>query len=103
MLTVDSRFNRSLREGQHRMQDADPTVRTDLLETLRTRFRCQDFLTGQRAVIERSLAKKCVAAIFPTGVGKSLCYQLPSQLLPGVTIVVSPLLALMNNQCDSLA
>ncbi len=70
---------------------------------LRERFGLEQFLEGQHAVIERLLAGKNVAAVFPTGGGKSLCYQLTSQMLPGTTVVVSPLIALMKDQCDSLA
>ena len=70
---------------------------------LADRFGLDDFREGQRAVIDRLLAGKNVAAVFPTGGGKSLCYQLPSQLLPGTTVVVSPLIALMKDQCDALA
>lgn len=72
-------------------------------EILRSRFGLQEFKTGQSAVIERLLAGKNVAAVFPTGGGKSLCYQLPSQMLTGTTVVVSPLIALMKDQCDALA
>jgi len=75
----------------------DPAV------VLKERFGLQDFLGGQREVIGRLLAGKNVAAVFPTGGGKSLCYQLPSQILPGTTVVVSPLIALMKDQCDALA
>ena len=70
---------------------------------LRDSFGLEAFRDGQAAVIERLLAGKNVAAVFPTGGGKSLCYQLPSQLLDGTTIVVSPLIALMKDQCDALA
>lgn len=73
------------------------------LELLRSRFGLEQFREGQQAVIDRLLAGKNVAAVFPTGGGKSLCYQLPSQLLPGTTVVVSPLIALMKDQCDALA
>ncbi len=72
-------------------------------QVLADRFGLEDFLDGQLDVIERLLAGKNVAAVFPTGGGKSLCYQLPSQMLPGSTVVVSPLIALMKDQCDALA
>jgi ATP-dependent DNA helicase RecQ len=72
-------------------------------DLLRTRFALEDFRSGQAAVIQRLLSGKNVAAVFPTGGGKSLCYQLPSQMLDGTTVVVSPLIALMKDQCDALA
>ena len=53
---------------------------------------------GQEAVISRLLAGKSAAAIFPTGAGKSLCYQLPALALPHLTLVISPLIALMHDQ-----
>ncbi|MCA9138080.1 MAG: ATP-dependent DNA helicase RecQ, partial [Planctomycetales bacterium] len=70
---------------------------------LRERFGLDDFRPGQADVIQRLFAGRNVAAVFPTGGGKSLCYQLPSQLLQGTTVVVSPLIALMKDQCDALA
>ncbi len=72
-------------------------------ETLRTQFGFDEFLPGQRPVIDALLAGSSAAAVFPTGGGKSLCYQLPALLLEGVTVVVSPLIALMKDQIDSLA
>jgi len=63
---------------------------------------CQSFLPGQQDVIENILSHKNSLAIFPTGSGKSLCYQLPSILLEGLTVVVSPLIALMQDQISSL-
>ena len=75
----------------------------DPVKVLRDRFGLDGFRDGQQTVIERLLAGKNVAAVFPTGGGKSLCYQLPSQMLPGTTVVVSPLIALMKDQCDALA
>ncbi|EFK08716.1 ATP-dependent DNA helicase, RecQ family [delta proteobacterium NaphS2] len=56
------------------------------------------FLDGQKDVIDRIIAGESAAAIFPTGAGKSLCYQLPAMHLPGMTLVVSPLLSLMKDQ-----
>jgi ATP-dependent DNA helicase RecQ len=69
---------------------------------LRERFGFAEFRSGQQAVIEHLLAGRSSAAVFPTGSGKSLCYQLPSLLLPGMTLVVSPLIALMKDQIDAL-
>lgn len=69
---------------------------------LREVFGHEDFRAGQSAVVEALLAGRSAAAIFPTGSGKSLCYQLPALLLPGLTLVVSPLLALMKDQIDVL-
>jgi ATP-dependent DNA helicase RecQ len=71
-------------------------------DVLRDRFGLERFLPGQEAVIGHLLAGRSAAAVFPTGGGKSLCYQLPALLLPGVTLVVSPLIALMKEQIDRL-
>ena len=69
-------------------------------QRLSARFGFQRFLPGQRQVVETILAGESAAAIFPTGAGKSLCYQLPALELPGLTLVVSPLLSLMKDQID---
>ncbi len=74
----------------------------DPSQRLRDDFGLSSFHPGQRAVIDRLLAGKNAAAVFPTGGGKSLCYQLPALLFPGATIVISPLIALMKDQCDAL-
>jgi len=74
----------------------------DLHETLRTRFGLTDFRPGQEAVMQALLAGRSALALFPTGAGKSLCYQLPALLLDGVTLVISPLIALMKDQVESL-
>lgn len=73
-----------------------------LEQCLQSRFGFEQFLPGQRQVMEHLLAGRSAAAVFPTGAGKSLCYQLPALLLDGVTLVVSPLIALMKDQIDSL-
>jgi ATP-dependent DNA helicase RecQ len=74
----------------------------DLDSALQRHFGFEEFRPGQREVIEALLAGNSAAAVFPTGSGKSLCYQLPALLLEGVTLVVSPLIALMKDQIDAL-
>ncbi len=71
-------------------------------DVLRQTFGFDTFRPGQEAVIGQLLAGHSSAAVFPTGSGKSLCYQLPALLLPGLTVVVSPLIALMKDQLDKL-
>ncbi|GHB24622.1 RecQ family ATP-dependent DNA helicase [Salinicola rhizosphaerae] len=66
--------------------------------TLQTVFGFDDFRGGQADVVERVITGRSTAAIFATGAGKSLCYQLPALALPNLTLVVSPLLALMQDQ-----
>lgn len=70
--------------------------------TLRRSFGLDRLRQGQRELIERVLAGESLLAVMPTGAGKSLCYQLPGVLLDGRTVVVSPLIALMKDQCDKL-
>ncbi len=69
---------------------------------LRERFGLESFRPGQLRVIDALLERGGALAVFPTGSGKSLCYQLPALLLEGVTVVVSPLIALMKDQIDFL-
>jgi ATP-dependent DNA helicase RecQ len=69
---------------------------------LHDRFGLHDFRPGQRHVIECVLSRGGALAVFPTGGGKSLCYQLPALLFEGVTVVISPLIALMKDQIDYL-
>jgi ATP-dependent DNA helicase RecQ len=71
-------------------------------QALRSTFGFEDFRPGQGAIIETVLAGADVLAIMPTGSGKSLCYQLPALLRDGLTVVVSPLIALMRNQVAQL-
>ena len=72
------------------------------LEVLAARFGFDAFRPGQEQVVEALVAGRSALAVFPTGGGKSLCYQLPALLLGGTTIVVSPLIALMKDQIDFL-
>ena len=74
----------------------------DLHATLEQRFGFDAFRPGQEQVIRALLDGRSAAAIFPTGGGKSICYQLPALLMPGLTLVVSPLIALMKDQIDQL-
>src|SRR6202521_4130868 len=78
---------------------ADLAAATSLLRTV---FGFASFRDGQAEIIETILAGRDVLAIMPTGSGKSLCYQLPALLRDGLTIVVSPLIALMRNQVAQL-
>ena len=71
-------------------------------KALRSTFGFEDFRPGQGAVIESVLAGADVLAIMPTGSGESLCYQLPALLRDSLTVVVSPLIALMRNQVAQL-
>ncbi len=73
------------------------------LEILKRQFGFDRFLAGQEAVVGRLLQGRSTLAVFPTGGGKSLCYQLPALVLDGLTLVISPLLALMKDQIDFLA
>src|SRR5687767_15549404 len=74
----------------------------DWSELLRTHFGFESFRSGQLEVIRALEDHRAALAVFPTGAGKSLCYQLPALAFEGVTLVVSPLLALMKDQIDFL-
>ena len=75
---------------------------TDLLKTLKNTFGYSEFRPLQREIIQASLDGRDVFALLPTGGGKSLCFQLPALLRTGLTVVVSPLIALMKDQVDQL-
>lgn len=86
------------------MTASSPAYPSDaaLLAALEKHFGHAQFRMGQRDAIAACLAGTDVVLVMPTGSGKSLCYQLPALLLPGVTLVVSPLIALMKDQVDAL-
>src|SRR6266581_1032763 len=71
-------------------------------QTLKQHFGFERFWAGQREIVEQVLAGRDAFVLMPTGGGKSLTYQLPALLMPGLTIVVSPLIALMQDQVDRL-
>ncbi len=75
----------------------------NLDRALRQHFGFESFRPNQREVIEHTLARRHTLAVLPTGLGKSLCYQLPAQLMKGLTLVFSPLIALMQDQIDAMA
>ena len=70
--------------------------------TLRARFGFPDFRPGQERAVASVLAGRDTLVVLPTGGGKSVCYQVPALLLPGLTVVVSPLISLMKDQVDAL-
>ena len=73
-----------------------------LLEALKKYFGFTSFKGNQEDIIKNILAAKDTFVLMPTGGGKSLCYQLPSLLHPGTSIIISPLIALMKNQVDAM-
>jgi ATP-dependent DNA helicase RecQ len=77
--------------------------KTEALATLRERFGHSNFRRGQWEPVRAVLGGRDALVVMPTGSGKSVVYQLPALLLPGLTIVVSPLIALMKDQQDKLA
>jgi len=73
-----------------------------IARTLKQYFGYDTFLPGQREVVEMALSGRDALVLMPTGGGKSLTYQLPALVLPGMTVVISPLIALMQDQVDRL-
>ena len=77
-------------------------MHSEIRGALKEHFGHETFIAGQEEVIAHLLGGRSAAAVFPTGGGKSLCYQLPALMLKGLTLVVSPLIALMKDQIDAL-
>ena len=84
------------------MSSPSPQQTRDPLEALEKHFGHRKFLDGQAPVVSSILAGRDALVVMPTGGGKSLCYQLPAMCMDGVTIVISPLIALMKDQVDAL-
>ena len=77
-------------------------LKVQLLDLMKIHYGFSSFRAGQEAAVDAILEGKSAVVILPTGGGKSLCYQLPALVLEGLTIVVSPLIALMKDQVDQL-
>ncbi len=85
-----------------RAVSADLPYLSEMQAGLKKHFGLDSFRHGQAEVISNVISGRNAVVVMPTGAGKSLCYQLPAMLLDGVTVVVSPLIALMQDQVDSL-
>src|SRR5438876_824819 len=97
---MSSEARRAKEEGE--AQGEGMTEAKSLLPHLARHFRHTAFRPGQEDIVRSVLSGRDVLAVMPTGSGKSLGYQLPALLLPGLTLVVSPLIALMKDQVDEL-
>ena len=82
--------------------DSADSVDPRALEALNRYFGYDSFRPGQSGIVSAILAERDVLGVMPTGAGKSICYQIPAAILPGVAIVISPLISLMRDQVDAL-
>lgn len=77
-------------------------MNVNVKNTLKTYWNASEFRTGQYEAVSAVLDRRDCLVVLPTGGGKSLCYQLPALLLPGICVVISPLIALMSDQVEGL-
>ena len=94
---IDNLFNRGSKEPDSAIDNL-----SDSRLALKEHFGYDDFRAGQREVVEKLLSGKNLLGAFPTAFGKSICYQLPGLMLPGLTVIISPLISLMKDQVDTL-
>ena len=95
--TIDGLFNR-----RSKAPDNAPDNLSDPRLALKAHFGYDDFREGQCEVVEKLLSGRNLLGAFPTAFGKSICYQLPGLMLPGLTVIISPLISLMKDQVDTL-
>eukprot|EP00494_Astrolonche_serrata_P006762 UN06787 len=81
---------------------SDEELDKKMYEVLKEKFKLEEFRIGQKDTIKRIIQKKSTLLILPTGGGKTLTYQMPAVMFTGITLVITPLMALMKDQCESL-